>query len=599
MKTKQYILKGIIILSVLMGTSACNKDFLDETNYGSQSAEEFYATKSGYENLIVGCYSNLRTIYNSKDYQNVTQLGTDAITQGFGGNVNALNQYTVNFDANQGSISNYWNMLYEALKDVNAAIDRAPAVIMKAQNPEGMDPAVLEQRVAEARALRAMFLFEIVRNWGKAPLMVHEPLGAIKTAELSPATAFYDQILSDLGAAIPVLPPKQTGVDYGRMSASAAKHLRALVYLTRGYESYAEANDFTNAFNDAVDVIQNSGHVMLSDYLQVHRYSNETNNEIIFSVGYSNSANNNTNNWHKWYLFPYFENRPGLGRSAVYGNDDVFGIPTKFTYTLFNWQKDRRAEVTFMSPVNGNPATSVDGKNTGKNWFHAINAVPGQFAVGDTVIYFPVPTDPNYKQWTPAEKAAKKYAIYNYPTGDPTDMSSEDYYKDAFQGGSAASRTWLPVWKFKDPNAIYNAGGAGTGTRNIYIYRLAETYLIAAEAAVKRGINPDALTYLNFVRDRAEKGNAELEISGTVTLDHILDERALELFGEVPRWNDLQRTRKLTERVLLYNWDARNITGGVQTQLTQNATKYYLRPLPTSWLNSLSNGSELSNNPGW
>ena len=82
----------------------------------------------------------------------------------------------------------------------------------------------------------------------------------------------------------------------------------------------------------------------------------------------------------------------------------------------------------------------------------------------------------------------------------------------------------------------------------------------------------------------------------------MLDERGLELFGEAPRWNDLQRTGKLAERVLKYNWDVNNITGGlIKTQLSQSSFegKYKYRPIPTSWLNTLSNGAELGNNPGW
>lgn len=130
---------------------------------------------------------------------------------------------------------------------------------------------------------------------------------------------------------------------------------------------------------------------------------------------------------------------------------------------------------------------------------------------------------------------------------------------------------------------------------------MAETYLIAAEAYVKKGDNANALFYLNKVRQRAEKAPGSLVKSegSTVTIDDILDERAIELFGEAPRWNDLQRTGKLNERVLKYNWDVTHITGGIPAQLTEGSTQFYLRPVPLQWLNSLSNGQELGNNPGW
>ena len=193
-----------------------------------------------------------------------------------------------------------------------------------------------------------------------------------------------------------------------------------------------------------------------------------------------------------------------------------------------------------------------------------------------------------------------------YPEGTYTDAGNDDYYKTGYQSFNSKSRAWLPVWKFKDCNTRYNSSGTvENGTRDIYLFRLAETYLIAAEAAVKMGDNSNALYYINQIRKRAMNNTPESglqEYAGTVTVDNVLDERALELYGEAPRWNDLQRTGKLAERVLKYNWDVTNITGGlIQTQLNETTfkSKYKLRPIPVTWLNTLSNGQELGNNPGW
>lgn len=593
MKRKYILSLKAFAVFVLLSTFSCS-DFLDEVNWSSQTANNLFVTKEGYEKLINGCYSNLRTIYNSKDFLNLCWLGTDVISQNNTIATNDLNQYTVTYDSNNGSVSTTWDNLYTALKNVNAAIGRAEAA--------DLDEATKAQRVAEAKALRALYLFNIVRNWGDAPLMLEEPQEPISTAQRDPASEIYKQIFTDLNEAVSVLPKKQTGSNYGRMSASAAKHLRSLAYLTRGYQSYAESSDFQNAYNDAVDVIQNSGHTLLSDYKDVHRQANETNNEILFSVQFGTDAVSGIgNSMSRYFLFPYREGYSGLAKDSYYGNDDGFCLPTKYLYMLFDWQKDRRADVTFMSPLNANTATSTDGKNTGKNWFQCVQPVSGKFALGDTVIYFPVPTDLKFKYWTESDKAKVKYLVYNFPTGAPDNWSNDEYYSTSYQTANLSSRTFLPVWKFKDANAYYLESGASTGTRDIYVFRLAETHLIAAEAAVKLNKNADALNNINSIRGRAEKVANGLKYAGgtTVTLDMILDERALELFGEVSHWNDLQRTGKLVERTRKHNWDAMNITGGIQTQLTDGTTKYYLRPIPLKWLNSLENQDEISNNTGW
>ena len=188
--------------------------------------------------------------------------------------------------------------------------------------------------------------------------------------------------------------------------------------------------------------------------------------------------------------------------------------------------------------------------------------------------------------------------------GDDTNWANDDYYKHAYQTTNSTSRTCLPIWKFKDGNAEYREDESGSGTRDIYLFRLAETCLIAAEAAVMNNDQSNAEKYINYVVSRAEKHSPQGGLSrySNVTIDNILDERAKELLGEGSRWNDLQRTGKLAERVLKYNWDVSNIYGGtIKTTLTQESfeNKFKLRPIPLQWLNSLSNGHELGNNPGW
>jgi len=526
-------------------------------------------------------------------------------------------------------VSAYWDALYAALKNANAAIGRASSVITKETDPrDGMDASLLAKRVAEAKYLRALFLFEIVRNFGQGPLILEETMSPSTTAQLDGPEKFYDQILSDLQDVLDSdLPMKQPASEHGRVSKAAALHLRSLVYLTRGYQSYGKGkSDFDLALDDAEMVIEKSGHALLDDYAMVHRQSNEVNDEIIFCLNFNNAPGAYTNIWSEFYLFVYREGWQDIAFSSIYCNDWASVMPTKYAYLLFDWKKDHRAEVTFMSPYNGDAATSIDGRQYGVNYFQSTNK-NGTVPEGDPVLLFPVPQDgktfskkegssvsfDNNHFYTASEKSAAQTEgryIYNYPTGSLAEKSyrdagNDDYYITGYQSGNASSRAWNPVWKFKDCYTQFNASGTVSyGSRDIYLARLAETYLIAAEAAVNLGDNDKALRYINKVRERAAFDAPEPGLKlyeGTVTIDDVLQERALELFGEVSRWNDLTRTGKLAERVLEYNWDVNNIYGGIMKTDLSAATnaKFSLRPIPLSWLNSLSNGKELHNNPGW
>lgn len=161
-ENKNIFIKSMAVLLICSGMSSCS-DFLDEKNWSSQTPTELFPTKEGFEVLVNGAYSRLRTIYNSKDYLSLTWLGTDIITQSRYDQVNAQNQYTAQLNSSTGSYFNYWKSLYEGIKGANSVIDRAGNAVI--------DETTRRQRVAEAKFLRALYNFEIVRNWGDAPLM--------------------------------------------------------------------------------------------------------------------------------------------------------------------------------------------------------------------------------------------------------------------------------------------------------------------------------------------------------------------------------------------------------------------------------------------
>ncbi|MDR1666636.1 MAG: RagB/SusD family nutrient uptake outer membrane protein [Bacteroidales bacterium] len=126
--------------------------------------------------------------------------------------------------------------------------------------------------------------------------------------------------------------------------------------------------------------------------------------------------------------------------------------------------------------------------------------------------------------------------------------------------------------------------------KDVMVYRLAETYLMGAEAYFHKngGNDPNAIWYFSEIRKRAGLG----EFTGTLTLDLILDEHAKELLFEGDRWFMLKRLGLLYERARLYGGEtkAENRTGDF-TQPRQNMKPFHVRwPIPQSAIDQM--GSE-------
>ena len=127
-------------------------------------------------------------------------------------------------------------------------------------------------------------------------------------------------------------------------------------------------------------------------------------------------------------------------------------------------------------------------------------------------------------------------------------------------------------------------------------FRLADTYLMLAEALLMTGNKADAVKNINMVRRRAawpgKEANMEITES-QMTFDFLMEERGRELLGEQTRWLDLKRWGNLVDRVKKYNTDA---VAGVKE--TSN-----LRPIPQTQIDrsekGTDGGSVFPQNPGY
>ncbi len=149
----------------------------------------------------------------------------------------------------------------------------------------------------------------------------------------------------------------------------------------------------------------------------------------------------------------------------------------------------------------------------------------------------------------------------------------------------ASTRKW--DWTFPESNRWSNGYAYGSQT----FLRLADTYLLYAEALHKTGNNEEAAVYINKIRTRS---NATPITAADVTLDYILDERARELVTEEYRRETLVRTGKLVERTKKYN----HIASGERDKVAGIQSFHVLLPIPQIVIDA-NVGNPMSQNPGY
>ena len=548
MKTR--ILFSILIVAVVV--SSCKK--LLEEDVRTQITDNYINTAPGFQDGVKASYSFLKTFYGGDEFGSaITVFGTDEYTNGSDGGNKSLNQYTSDLNPRQATFVNIWNNLYLAINACNAVITRAPEVTGVADDLKAV-------RVAEVKFLRAQYYFLLVQLYGPVHLSLTETQSVVTTATRTPVKDVYDAIVADLNAAVLALPVKAT--DYGRAIKPAAENLLAKVYLTRASSEAKQAGDYAKAAELAKNVINNYGLRLTDDFSKVFEQgAGEKNSEVIWSV--QNNKDLLTigpgNTLHLYYLMEY-DVLPGMKRDVVNGRPFKRFKPTNYTLeSLFNRQLDGRYEKSFRRVFFcNNPGTfTINGKQV-------------TLKVGDTAIYVPD------REFTAAELARVNYSIY------PPSKQDE--------------RRYPSLTKFLDPQRP--SLGDAAGSRDVLVYRLAETYLIAAEALMMIGNSAEAATLVNVVRSRAAKaGTSDTESAANrlamqitpaqLNIDFILDERSRELLGENMRWLDLVRTGKLLERVKKYNPVA---AAGIQPF-------HVLRPIPQEQIDRTS--SEFKQNPGY
>jgi starch-binding outer membrane protein, SusD/RagB family len=555
MKNLKLIIGALILASLVL--VSC--DVLDEEIVSGVTVDAHYSTPEGFQDAVNASYALLKQYYGSEQGGNLTAMGTDIIQNGGHGGFHYMNNYDAEMNSESSPFWHLWNNFYQAINTTNAAINRASDI-------EDLTDAERNAKLGEVRFLRAHYYFILTQHFGDIHLTLEETVGVEIDAERTPQSTVYEAIIADLEFAINNLPVTQS--EFGRATRPAAEHMLSLVLLTRGYTDFAQSDDFSRAATLADNVINNYDHVLLDDFADVFDHDNEQNAEVLWSVQNSEDPilNDIGNQSHLHYRPWYEVFNDGLNRSLEpgYGRPWIRFRPTQFAMENFRpLDVDARYEKSFQDVW----------------YFNSENGIPDGAAVGDTAIWV---TDQFLTQ-TDVNEIESRLPGVNLMTWH-ADNDGDPWFWDINMFPNLKK-----VDDFKRPSVNH-----AEGNRDYIVYRLAETYLNAAEALYQNGQPDLAVDYINAIRERAAQPGMEAQIqitAGDIDIDFILDERAREFYGEQKRWLDLKRTGKLVERVQLYN------SGFTSTAGNNIQQHHMLRPIPANQRNRTS--GDYPQNPGY
>lgn len=571
------------LVSLMSGVISCTKQ-LDEYNPSVSTADAAWSTPEGYVTAVNAAYFEQRSWYGKEDGIFMSESGTDLwYNRDKNTYARQLTQYD-GLSANDGNPNKaMWRDLWKAINQANAAINRIDQAGFTDQNERN-------KRLAEVRFLRGFYYWHIVEQWGGVMLRTTETQDPVYTATRSSIDDFYKLIISDLEFAAQNL-PVDWGNEYSRASKKSALGFLARAYLSRAYySSAAEAQTFfTKARNTAVDVINRQSELKVSlwtNYADLfnpakNKLMGKANGEALYVV--SNSVNpglNYDDNGNRlFHVFAEaYPGKPGLVRSLAYGYESNRRLmPTLTLLNYYNETIDSRYDASFQEVWMANAPTTFTWTSATATQYNKDASVIGKtIAPGDTAMLITKNVVP--------DKRFRKYVVYD----------RDDVYNT--NGTIKNGNNYVALKKFQDPDR--STPDVQAGTKDVIVMRLAEMYLIAAEAEFQLGNNAAAANYINVLRTRAAKPGqtAAMQISaGDITADFILAERARELAGENSRWFDVKRMKNGQNGAESFSAFIKRMN----PDITKVDDFHRLRPIPIAEVQTLQNWQEFGQNPGY
>lgn len=484
------------------------------------------------------------------------------------------------YSASQAEVQTSWASLYTGIYNANDFLER---VSVKMDSYNESDKQLATIYIAEARALRALYYFELVRRWGNIPLMTSTAMSDQHPSTFVQADPVdvYKLIEEDLLYACDILPYAQDDTyrssnDY-RFSKGAALGLLAKVYATWAGYPIQDTSKWEAAAKTARILIESGKHDLLSDYEQL--WKNTCNGiwdptESLIEISF--------------YSPTYSGNSDPVGRIGKWNGVKTTADAGRSGSTAANVQVVHSFVLNWRAEAEPDPATGISPDRRQNlsiaNYKHGHNdSKTGAVYTGDYYLTASIPKD------TEAEALAK-------------DLDPEKSQK--------AKQTYTPAkWdidKYMENIPFVNNDKS---TVNWYVLRYADVLLLYAEALNewKGGPTTDAYAAINKVRKRGytkadgtfDKNYALPEgLDQTAFREAVRKERAYELAFEghrrldLIRWGIYYETVQNTYNELKNWWSSANY---VVYDYTEKG-KHELMPIPQREMDLCT---QFQQNPKW
>ncbi|MBE7172751.1 MAG: RagB/SusD family nutrient uptake outer membrane protein [Williamsia sp.] len=293
--------------AALLILTACEKD-LTQIPISSATTATFYSSPAEFVQGVNAVYNSLRG-YPDR-LLNLSETRSDnlyAVSDGGVRDWEGINSFQKTIASNP-YVTEAWSANFNGIYKANTLLDQ-----LQQKGGAIIADAGLRTRLkAEVRFLRGFYYFDLVRYFGKLPI-VDRPLTADEALGLSRSSVadVYNFILSDLKFAADSLPDTYSAAtDVGRATKWAAKGMLALVYMTRSGPTYSiegpglGLSEWNLALPLLNEIIASNRYATVTPYTSIFSFTNENNKEVVFDVQYTTGSNPVLGATFPWVLVP-------------------------------------------------------------------------------------------------------------------------------------------------------------------------------------------------------------------------------------------------------------------------------------------------------